>query len=375
MDWNTYIFIGFCALYGVQLLYWLVVYTRFAFKKPHQPQTADLLPPVSVVVVGRNEEENFQKHLPAILNQDYPRFEVVAVNDQSTDGTDEILEELEKQFQHLRVVTVPENDQFWNGKKFGLALGIKAAQHEHLLLTDADCYPSSPDWITEMISGFMGGSDIVLGFGDMEKRSGFVNALSRFETIHTALQYFAWSLWGMTYMGVGRNLAYRKSLWFEQNGFIKHIHIPSGDDDLFVNSAAGKRRVGIVAKDTAHTITESKQTWKDWIKQKRRHYSTSTLYRPHHQFLLGSYGISTLLYWPAVLITLLLVMDPQLLYIALGMVGFRLIYQVLVGLFTARFLGHKDVVAFWPIYELIWSWSTMYIHLVNAWKGRPKGWR
>lgn len=374
MDISTLIFIAFAAIAAVQVLYWLLVFTRFAFKKPHETQRADLLPPVSVIVVGRNEEENFRKNLPTILNQDYPNYEVLAVNDQSTDDSQNVIEELQNEYPRLRLVKVPENDQFWNGKKFGLALGIKAAQHEHLLLTDADCFPSSPDWIREMISGFMGGKELVIGYGDVEKEGGFVNGLTRFETFQTALQYFAWSFWGMTYMGVGRNLAYRKSLWFEQNGFIKHIHIPSGDDDLFVNSAAKRGKVGRVAKSTAHTLTQSKTTWSGWMRQKRRHFSTANLYKPGHQMLLGLYGTTTLLFWPALVIAALFT-SGLLFQVVLGIGLFRLIYQLVVGMMAARFLGNKDVVYAWPFYEIIWSFTGTYLHLVNAWKGRPKGWK
>ncbi|NVK29287.1 MAG: glycosyltransferase [Flavobacteriia bacterium] len=374
MDTNQIFFILFALVAGVQFIYWVVVFSRFAFKKPHEAQQADLLPPVSVVVVGRNEAENFRKNLPAILNQDYPNFEVVAVNDQSSDDSEEVIEALQEEYPNLRLVKVPENDKFWNGKKFGLALGIKATQNEHLLLTDADCYPSSPDWIKEMISGFMGGKEIVLGYGDVEKTGGFVNALSRFETMQTALQYFAWSFWGMTYMGVGRNLAYRKSLWFQQNGFIKHIHIPSGDDDLFINAAAKVGKVGRVAKNTAHTITESKTTWKGWIRQKRRHFSTSSLYKPHQLIILGIYGSSVLAFWPTFVLALIFT-DGMLQHLVLGMAGLRLVYQYTIGFMASRFFAHKDVVALWPIYELIWALSGMYLHFVNAWKGKPKGWK
>lgn len=374
MDISTLIFILFAAIAAAQLLYWLFIFPRFAFKKPHETQQADLLPPVSVIVVGRNEEENFKMHLPTILNQDYPNFEVIAVNDQSSDDSEQVIEELQKEYAHLRLVKVPENDQFWNGKKFGLALGIKAAHYEHLLLTDADCYPSSPDWIREMISGFMGGKEMVIGYGDVEKESGFVNGLTRFETFQTAMQYFAWSFWGMTYMGVGRNLAYRKSLWFEQNGFIKHIHVPSGDDDLFVNSAATRGKVGRVAKSTAHTLTQSKTTWKDWIRQKRRHFSTSTLYKPWHQILLGTYGSTTLAFWPMMVFAAFMT-SGILFQIVLGIGLLRIIYQYLVGLMAARFLGNRDVVYLWPIYELVWSYTGTFLHIVNAWKGRPKGWK
>lgn len=368
------VFYSFCIVALGQIIYWLAIFPRFAFKRPHEAQQADLLPPASVIVVGRNEAENFRKNLPGILNQDYPNFEVIAVNDQSTDESEDVIEELQAQYPHLRLVKVPENDQFWNGKKFGLALGIKAAEHEHLLLTDADCFPESPDWIKEMISGFMGGKEIVLGYGNVEKRPGFVNTLTRFETFHTALQYFAWSFWGMTYMGVGRNLAYRKSLWFEQNGFIKHIQVPSGDDDLFINSAAKKGKVGRVAKNTAHTQTESKVTFGQWLRQKRRHYSTVGLYKPLHQLVLGAYALTSFCFWPLFIASAIMNTD-LLLYITSGIGAFRIVNQYVVGFMASRFLGNRDVVFAWPLWELTLTYAGLYLVFLNTWKGRPKRWK
>lgn len=374
MNTTDILFTSFAVAAGVQLIYWLIIFTRFSFKKPHETERADLLPPVSVVIVGRNEEENFASNLPLILNQDYPDFEVIAVNNQSIDDSERVIEDLQKSYAHLKLVRVPENDHFWHGKKFGLMLGIKAAENEHLVFTDADCVPDSPDWIREMISGYMGGKEIVLGYGDVTRRPGLVNALSRFETVQTAIQYFAWTFWGMPYMGVGRNLSYKKSLWFEQNGFLKHAHIPSGDDDLFVNSAAQKKKVGVVAKTTSHTRTESKTNWNDWVRQKRRHFSTSSMYRPLHQVLLGTFGSSMLMFW-MLFVANLFVQSGQNLYLILGIFGFRLIAQWSVGFTAARFLGNRDIVVLWPFYEVVWLISGVYLHLLNRFAGPPKGWK
>lgn len=365
---------AFFAVALIQFVYWLIVFTRFAFKKPHVTQRADLLPPVSVIVVGRNEEENFRQNLPGILLQDYPQFEVIAVNDQSIDGSEEVLEELEKQHAHMRLVRVPENDQFWHGKKYGLTLGIKAAQYEHLLLTDADCMPHSPEWIREMISGFAGGKEVVLGFGNLRQQPGWVNRLSRFETVLTGLQYFSWAMWGMPYMGVGRNLAYRKSLWFQHNGFIKHIHLPGGDDDLFVNSAATRKNVAVVAKSDAHTDSDSKTTWAEWFRQKRRHFSTSAYYKWHHKFILGTFGATTFLFWPMAILAALTASELGL-YIVAGVAGFRLITQWTVAGLASRFLKNRDIILLWPIMEVIWVVLSIYIQ-VSSWVGvKQKRWK
>src|SRR5690606_33347934 len=110
--------------------------------------------PVSVVIAARNEAANLEKNLPRILSQDHPDFEVIVANDCSYDRTEEVLKELQQGNPRLRIVSIPENDKYRHGKKFALTMGIKAASHDTLLFTDADCYPLSPNWIRSMQQGY-----------------------------------------------------------------------------------------------------------------------------------------------------------------------------------------------------------------------------
>ena len=182
------------------------------------------------------------------------------------------------------------------GKKFALTLGIKAAKYDYLLLTDADCYPRDKDWISSMAKHFFN-KTIVLGYGAYEKHKGLLNKLVRFDTFQVAMQYFSYALIGKTYMGVGRNLAYKKSLFFDNKGFATHLHLPSGDDDLFIKEVATYNNTAISIEYSSHTLSVPKMNWKSWIRQKSRHLSTGIYYKNYHKLMLGSWTLSQILFW------------------------------------------------------------------------------
>ncbi len=229
----------FCLL--VQLYFSLFVHLKLARIKVEEiPEKAS--EPISVIICARNEAKNLLQNLPLILEQNYPDFEVVVVNDRSWDGTKEVLDDFAKNYNNLKIVTVGEGAKFIAGKKFAATMGIKAAAHNWLVFTDADCYPASNNWLMDMQPPDDDAKEIVLGYSPYLKKDGLLNALIRFETFFTAVNYLSFALKGMPYMGVGRNMAYKKSLFFENKGFAAHMHIPSGDDDLFVNANANKQK-------------------------------------------------------------------------------------------------------------------------------------
>ena len=279
------------------LLITLIVFTLFkitlnflrlgklAFYKKKQQQT--FTPPVSVIICARNEGENLTRFLPNILTQDYDQFEVIVVNDCSYDNTDDVLREFSKVFPNLKAITVKEDEYYKHGKKFALMVGIKGAKHDYLVLTDADCEPASNQWLRKMASGFSNGKEIVLGYGAYFKEKGFLNKLIRYDTFLIGLNYLSASLIRKPYMGVGRNLAYKKDLFFKSKNFSKHYHLISGDDDLFINQVATKENTSIVIDHDAITYSIPKKNWKDWKMQKARHLTTASHYKPGTRSNLG----------------------------------------------------------------------------------------
>ncbi|MBT8394757.1 MAG: glycosyltransferase, partial [Bacteroidia bacterium] len=234
MTYLDIIFYIFLIVVFIQLSYYLLIFGKFAFGKMQKSKPKNIA--VSVLVCAKNEAQNLHKFVPLIAKQDYPDFEIVLINDASTDNSLAIMEDLAAKHNNINIVDVKNNEAFWANKKYALTLGIKAAKNDYLLFTDADCKPTSKHWIKEMSSQFSNEKTIVLGYGGHSKiKKSVLNKLIRYETMLTAIQYFSFTKFGIPYMGVGRNLAYRKDVFYKVNGFVDHMDINSGDDDLFIN--------------------------------------------------------------------------------------------------------------------------------------------
>ena len=274
----------FLAATAVQLFYWLFVFSRLAFHHPSPPSSQPGKEPVSIIICARNEAENLRRNLPYFLAQDYPEYEVIVVDDNSFDKSLEILLAFQKKHPILRLVSVTADSR---GKKTALTEGIKAAKFEILLLSDADCRPASSKWVEQMQAALRDPAKIGLGFSPYLRGSGILNAFIRFETVYSAIQYISFALMGLPYMGVGRNLAYRKSLFYQAGGFAAHADLASGDDDLFVNQVADRQNTAVILPPQAHVFSSPKSTWGGYYRQKSRHLTTGARYRFAHQLALG----------------------------------------------------------------------------------------
>jgi glycosyltransferase involved in cell wall biosynthesis len=369
MGWEAFIFYALVAMTLVQLFYYLFFFSRVAFYKP-EPRDHSLQHPVSVIICARDEDENLARHLPGVLVQEYPTTnEVIVVNDNSLDDTKYLLAELQKTFRKLQVVDLIQEAKMIAGKKFPLSIGIKEAKHEIVLLTDADCVPASDQWMFKMQDAFSDGIEVALGYGAYTKAPGFLNKAIRFETFHTALQYFSYALAGSPYMGVGRNLAYRKGLFFRNKGFASINHIPSGDDDLFINQVATKHNTAVVLDPEAFTLSKPKQSWKDWMRQKNRHYSTGKFYKTSHKLLLGFYTFSFFLFYP-LLIASILFFDWRWSLIPFGV---RLITQAIIWNKAMNKLQEKDLFSLFFFWDL-WMFIYYIIFAPALWRKPKKTW-
>ncbi len=360
----------FISVVVIQLCYYLIVFGKFAFAKSKKNNPKRI--PVSVIVCAKNEAENVSRFIPMLMEQDYPDFEVVLIDDASSDATLDIFEAFEKQYSNIKLVKVENNEAFWGNKKFALTLGIKAATKEYLLFTDADCFPISKDWIKEMTSNFTLNKTIVLGYGAYEKiPKSFLNKIIRFETMLTAVQYFSWAKSGHPYMGVGRNLAYKKEEFFNVRGFMDHMKIRSGDDDLFINQAGTSKNTTICFSPESFTYSEPKKTFKDWFTQKRRHVSTATFYKPFDRMQLGIFYASQLLF---VLLAIVLLAFLHQWIIVLSIIGFRYLFSWLTLGFAAGKLKEKDVMYWFPIIEMVVIFTQMNIFMTNIFS-KPIHWK
>lgn len=369
MSWTVWFFIAFVAVALVQLYYYLFYFRRLAFFKTQVKQQSQTHP-VSVIICARDEDENLARNLPGVLVQDYCyTHEVIVVNDNSVDDSKYILSELQKTFKKLQIVELSQEAKHINGKKFPLSVGIKEAKNEIVLLTDADCVPATGHWMFKMQEAFHNGVGIALGYGAYQKLPGLLNKLIRFETFHTALQYLSFALAGQPYMGVGRNLAYRKSLFLENKGFSSINHIPGGDDDLFINKVATAENTRVVVDPNAFTVSKPKTTWKNWKRQKYRHYTTAKFYKKKHQYLLGIYAASLFLFYPLFALSLFF-FDWRYTLIPFGS---KLLVQGIIWYRSMKKLNESDLFPFFIFWDL-WLFVYNIVFASSLWKKPAKNW-
>jgi len=361
---NPVLFVLFQLCFIVQLYYLLGKHSKLsAFKPIPADATETDLPPVSVLISARNEAQNLSEFLPGILNQDYPEYEVVVINDCSVDGSDILLMDMQVRYPHLKVVTVTEHDRFRTGKKFALTLGIKAARHEHLLFTDADCKPASDQWIRLMARNFSPQTEIVLGYSPYNKAGGIMNAFIRFETLKTAINYLSAALSGNAYMGIGRNLAYTKTLFFKSKGFASHLHLMSGDDDLFVNQNATAGNVRVEINKASFTYSQAKATYKAWYRQKKRHMGVGKYYKNRHRRMLTFDALSGFGYYLLLIILFIFQIEPLLVS---GLFVIRLGIQYVIYIKVFKRLKAKDLLVYLPFLDLLYYFYLNIFGLIGT---------
>ena len=302
------------------------------------------MPGVSVVLCAHNEGYNLSQYLQALLSQDYPLYEVIVVDDESEDNTRDVVEQYSAHDARLRMTFVPYGARVGSTKKLALTLAAKSAKYEYLLLTDADCVPESNRWIREMMSGFIGRTDrfrvqttdritsVVLGFSPYFAEEGHINRMVRFETLFNGLHYLGAALCGHPYMGVGRNLAYKKSLFFESGGFTHQMTRRAGDDDLFVNHVATRENTAVVLDPKSYMWSITKHSFKDWWQQKRRHLSVSPAYTHRSQFRLSIEPLTRGLFY------------AMMIYIGIQYSAFSIPFIAAVGLFLVRWLVQTVII-------------------------------
>ncbi|MBD0832375.1 glycosyltransferase [Aestuariibaculum sediminum] len=365
-----FVFYAFAAVVVIQVIIYFVLFGKFAFLKPKKASPIKF--PVSVIVCAKNEAENLAKFLPSVINQNYPKFEIILINDASSDNTLNVMEDFKNSNSNIRIVNVKNIEAFWGNKKYALTLGIKASSYNHLLFTDADCKPLSKFWIKDMCSNFNDNTELVLGYGAYNKvKNSFLNKIIRFETLVTAINYFSFAKGGNPYMGVGRNLAYTKELFFKANGFIEHIKIPSGDDDLFVNQVATKHNTAICVSQNSFTESIPKTNFKAWIKQKRRHISTAKHYKPNHKIALSLLYLLQIMFWG---FGISLIASTFKWPFVVGLILVRFISQFIIFGRSAKKLNEEDLIMLLPVLEIFLIVAQLVIFIKNL-SSKPRYWK
>lgn len=364
----TILLYAFVSVTSIQLIY-LLFFSSVLFKRKQNNLASNNIP-ISIIICAKNEAQNLSLFLPSILNQEYPNFEIVLINDASSDNTLEVMEAFKEKNTNIKIVNVINNEAFWGNKKYALTLGIKAATNQHLLFTDADCKANSKYWIQQMAMQYNEKKTIILGYGKYLRKKSLVNLLVRFETLLTAIQYFSYAKLGSPYMGVGRNLAYHKDEFFKTKGFINHIKIRSGDDDLFIQEAATKKNTTFTINPETFTLSNPPISFKEWFIQKRRHISTASYYKFKHKFFLGLFFITKISFYT--LASFLYFFISWKIITPIVITYFITLY-IVYGLYSKK-LQEKQLIFFLPFLEIGLLLFQFIIFISNTFS-KPTNWK
>jgi cellulose synthase/poly-beta-1,6-N-acetylglucosamine synthase-like glycosyltransferase len=360
---NTFlvaIFSIYATATAIQLFYYTFFYLAVYFYKPSGIKSKKEA--VSVIICARNEAENLRNFLPAVLQQDYPDYEVIVVNDCSEDNSYEVLGELLQKYPHLKISNVNKDPKFTHFKRFAQFIGIKAAKNEILLFTDADCKPDSEKWIEGMTSCFNDKISFVLGYGGYFAERGLLNKYVRYDSMTIAMQYLGMAIRGIPYMGVGRNLVYRRSAFFSNKGYGAHNHLISGDDDLFVNTNASGKNTCVEFSNGTHTRSVPSSGFREWLTQKKRHLTTGPYYKFMDKLLLITEPFTRIIFYSSFIALLAF---SFLLPIVLSVFGLRIIIQIIVFTLVSKKLNEKGMLVYSLFFDIFSPIINTIVYLSN----------
>lgn len=298
------------SLFLIQVFYYLCLYNRIhahsrAVKRGGIHFTQEL-PPISVIICAREESENLRRNLSFVLEQDYPQFEVIVINDGNTDESEDYLTILEEKYPHLYHSFVPDSSRYLSRKKLAVALGIKASKYDWMVFTNANCMPQSNQWLRLMARNFTSRTQVVLGYSGYERGKGWLHKRVAFDNLFTSMRYLGFALAGSPYMGIGRNLAYRKELFYRQKGFSTHLNLQRGDDDLFINHVATSENTRVETDPNAIVRMQPLLRAKDWKEEKIGYASTARLYHGVQRWLTGFETLTRLAFHAAWIVAMVI---------------------------------------------------------------------
>lgn len=301
------------ALLLVQLLYYFGIYHRI-YRYNRASQRGEIhfhndCPPLSVIITASDEAEQLRRNLPAILTQDYPDYEVIVIDDGRSAETEDLLTLLEDQYPHLYHSFVPASSRYVSRRKLAITLGIKAAKYDWVVLTHADCRPESNQWLRLMARHFTPHTQVVLGHSGYRPGKGWLPRMADFDLLLGSMRRWGFALAGMPYTGIGRNLAYRKELFYQVKGFSSHLHLQRGEDDLFVNQVAHADNTRVECSPAAAMRRDPLVRSKEWWSEKASYTYTSRYCRGAQRWLAGGETCSRLCFYgcnTAALVTSLL---------------------------------------------------------------------
>ena len=359
----------------IQLVYHWGLFSKVAFfKKGGRPKLDEELEPVSIVICARDAYEYLTELIPVLLNQDYPDFEIVVVNDCSDDETEEYLKDLERHEPRIKPVQLKQHLNFFNGKKFPLSMGIKSAKNDLIILTDCNCMPVNDQWLRSVVNRYNNKTEIVIGYSPYVQKKSSLNRIMRFDSLQNGLLYLSAALRRHAYMGIGKNLSYRKELFYRSQGFISHYTTTVGDDDLFINQTATKKNTEVLIDAENAILTTPTNSFRLWMRQKSSRYSTIPKYGTRARLMLSLFYTSQFLFYATFIALIALYAQPAftitngtVFYIPILVLFFLLRFgsQFFIYHKASKRLGEKGLLPGLIVYDLLFAFLSPWLRLMG----------
>lgn len=381
--WIKAILIVFVVTLFIQLFYYLHYYNgiiRYNRKiKKNLINYTSSKPAVSIIVCANNEVENLSMNLPKLLEQNYPSYEVIVVNDGSTEESCNLLKQLVKKYPNLHHTFLPREAKYTNRKKMCLNIGIKAAHNEQLIIVDADCEPESNAWLSYIMRNYTSEVDLVLGFSDFREKKGFLNKLIGYENLLSTMQFMGFALKGRVIKGNGHNISYKKSIVVKNKAVSSHLRLEYGDDDLLVQEISTAKNVRIEFSPDSVIHANRKISFKNYLYDKEKKLMTQEQYKKSLKALLYIDKISNLAY-KIILIGLLsyslVSTDRLLLLITFSIFFIKATTHSIVVNKTAKILREKNFYLTSLLIEFIKPFISLYVLIKKSMsKNKKNTWK
>lgn len=350
------IFILFVVIAVVQLIYYFIVYGKFAFHRKKNALSLREIP-LSVVIVVRDNASQVLQTLPKFLEQQYPNYEIVIVNDRSPDEQSVFaIKEYQKRFSNVKFIDLRDAVSTSRGRKMAVSMGIKCSSYGNIVITDPDCLPASEHWLSNLSQNIQGQKKIVLGYSTYIKRRTPYNAFLHFDKLVGAVQYFSLALYNSTYRGDFSNIVFMRNLFYQQKGFTSFNHLQWGEEDIFIHNVATPTNTAIEYNPDSAIISQNVPSYGYWRLHKISLFFTRKFNSLKNRAILSSYNITNLLFYIFLVFAILMnITNPIFLYTTIGIAVVRIASMYVVFGISAKKLNEKQIIPHLLFYDILFS--------------------